>query len=487
MKYHGIAELINALQSKEISAAELCRHYHDRVQKHDTTLNSVTHIARTSSMMRAKEIDQARANGEPLQALAGIPLLVKENFCTVDMPTTCASKALQGYQSPFDATIIKNCRRAGMVMLGKCNMDEFAMGGSNENSAFGAVRNPWKSTHVPGGSSGGSAAAVAARLSPAATGSDTGGSIRQPAAFCGITGIKPSYGVISRFGMIAFASSLDQAGPMAASAEDCAILLSTMASHDPANDMTSVKQPDYDYQSKLNNSIRGMKIGLPKQYFENFGDQSVENIMQTAIKELEKLGASCVEIDLPDVKHCISAYYTIAPCEASSNLARFDGNIYGHRCQHSEDIDTMYARSRSQGFGDEVKRRIMIGTYALSSGYRNDYYNKAQNIRNLIRHDFDEAWHQVDVIVAPTAPSTAFQLNQFQDDPTKMYQQDVYTIPVNLAELPALSMPIGFVNDLPVGLQIIGKKWDEKTILNCAHQYQTVTNWHKIIPPSVND
>lgn len=487
MTNQSIAELTHALQSKKISAEELCQHYLERIEKYDSTLNSITHIAHAKSLSRAKEIDEARANGEPLHALAGIPLLVKENFCTKDMPTTCASHALDGYQSPFDATIIENCRQAGMVMLGKCNMDEFAMGGSNENSAYGAVKNPWKSTHVPGGSSGGSAAAVAARLAPGATGSDTGGSIRQPAAFCGITGIKPSYGVISRYGMIAFASSLDQAGPMAASAEDCAILLSTMASHDPGNDMTSVKQPDYDYQGALKNSIRGMKIGLPKQYFANFGDRAVENTMQTAIKELEKLGALCVEIDLPDVKHCISAYYTIAPCEASSNLARFDGNIYGHRCQDSVNIETMYARSRSQGFGDEVKRRIMIGTYALSSGYRNDYYNKAQNIRNLIRHDFDEAWHEVDIILAPTAPSTAFRLNQFQDDPTKMYQQDVYTIPVNLAELPALSMPIGFVNDLPVGLQIIGKKWDEKTILNCAHQYQLATNWHNMLPPSVND
>lgn len=487
MTNQSIAALTHALQSKKISAEELCQHYLERIEKYDSTLNSITHIAHAKSLSRAKEIDEARANGEPLHALAGIPLLVKENFCTKDMPTTCASHALDGYQSPFDATIIENCRQAGMVMLGKCNMDEFAMGGSNENSAYGAVKNPWKSTHVPGGSSGGSAAAVAARLAPGATGSDTGGSIRQPAAFCGITGIKPSYGVISRYGMIAFASSLDQAGPMAASAEDCAILLSTMASHDPGNDMTSVKQPDYDYQGALKNSIHGMKIGLPKQYFANFGDRAVENTMQTAIKELEKLGASCVEIDLPDVKHCISAYYTIAPCEASSNLARFDGNIYGHRCQDSVNIETMYARSRSQGFGDEVKRRIMIGTYALSSGYRNDYYNKAQNIRNLIRHDFDEAWHEVDIILAPTAPSTAFRLNQFQDDPTKMYQQDVYTIPVNLAELPALSMPIGFVNDLPVGLQIIGKKWDEKTILNCAHQYQLATNWHNMLPPSVND
>jgi aspartyl-tRNA(Asn)/glutamyl-tRNA(Gln) amidotransferase subunit A len=483
MHQSSIKEIADALKKKSMSSEEVTRHYINRIELHDPTINAVTHLCHEESIKQAKAIDAMRAqDANSLGELAGIPLLVKDNFCTTGMPTTCASKALAGFTSPYDATIISNCKKAGMVILGKCNMDEFAMGGSNENSAYGVVKNPWNNTRVPGGSSGGSAAAIAARLAPAATGSDTGGSIRQPAGFCGITGIKPSYGVISRYGMIAFASSLDQAGPMAASAEDCAILLSSMASHDPTNDMTSVKQPSYDYHKQLNKHIKGLKIGLPKQYFSDFGDKRYETCMQDAINELKALGASFIEIDLPDVKHCISAYYTIAPCEASSNLARFDGNIYGHRCEQSSTIETMYARSRSQGFGEEVKRRIVMGTYALSSGYDNDYYQKAQNIRNLIRHDFDEAWQHVDVVMAPTAPSTAFKLNQFQDDPTKMYQQDVYTIPVNLAELPALSMPIGFVDKLPVGLQLIGRKWDEATILNCAHQYQLRTDWHRATP-----
>jgi len=487
MHHKTIRQLSELLRKKEISSVELTDHFLDRVQRHNKAINAVTHLDEERSKEQAKIVDEKRANKESLSQLAGIPLLHKDIFCTQYEPTTCSSKALKGYISPFNATIVNNCLNADMIMLGKCNMDEFAMGGSNENSVDGPVKNPWNHDYVPGGSSGGSAAAVSARLCPAATGTDTGGSIRQPAAFCGITGIKPSYGVISRYGMIAFASSLDQAGPMAATADDCAILLSHMASHDPTNDMTSVKQHCYDYTSDLEHKVHGLKIGLPKQYFTEFGDKKAEELMQNAIEEYKKLGVQFVEIDLPDVKHCISAYYTIAPCEASSNLARFDGNVYGHRCEKSGDIESMYAKSRSDSFGKEVKRRIITGTYALSSGYSDDYYKKAQNIRNLIRHDFDEAWEKVDMVMAPTTPSTAFRLNELRGDPIKMYQQDVYTIPVNLAELPALSMPIGFVNGLPIGLQLIGKKWGEKAILNCAHQYQKITDWHQRIPDIYSD
>ncbi len=475
--------LSELLKDKTISSRELTQHYIDRIDQYNDAINAVVHIDRERCLKAADSVDQRRSQDDQgLSVLAGIPLMNKDIFCTVSEPTTCASKALQGYQSPFDATIIKNCRDAGMVMFGKCNMDEFAMGGSNENSFYGPTKNPWDLSRVPGGSSGGSAAAIAARLTPAVTGTDTGGSIRQPSAFCGITGIKPSYGVISRYGVVAFASSLDQAGPMACSAEDCALLLSQMASYDPAHDMTSVRQQDYDYTTNLNDSLKGLRVGLPKEYFDHFADADIEKCMQAAIDEFKKLGVECVEISLPDVKHCISAYYTIAPCEASSNLARFDGNIYGYRSPNSRDIDSMYSASRSEAFGNEVKRRIVMGTYALSSGYSNDYYSKAQNIRNLIRHDFDEAWQKVDIILAPTTPSVAFKIDQFCNDPIKMYQQDVFTIPVNLAELPALSMPVGFAHQMPVGMQIIGPRWQEKRILNCAHQFQTITDWHTRIP-----
>lgn len=483
MHKHSIRELSNMLEQKKVSAVELATHCLERIEKYNPLLNAVVHYSKDNILAQAKNADQKRSEmSEGLSPLAGIPILNKDIFCTVDQPTTCASKALKNYQSPFDASLISNFRQSGIVMLGKCNMDEFAMGGANEYSVYGPCRNPWNTDYVPGGSSGGSSSAVAARLAPAATGTDTGGSIRQPAAFCGITGIKPSYGVVSRYGMIAFASSLDQAGPMAVSAEDCAILLSTMAKFDPKNDMTSVKQPCYDYTSDLENPVKGLKIGLPKEYFSNMGNKDMRESIEQAIQEYKKLGVEFVEISLPDVEHCISAYYTIAPCEASSNLARFDGNVYGYRCDKAENIEQMYARSRSDSFGDEVKRRIIMGTYALSSGYSNDYYAKAQNIRNLIRHDFDEAWQEVDLIMAPTTPSTAFRLNALNNNPLKMYQQDVYTIPVNLAELPALSMPIGFCEGLPLGLQLIGPKWQEKRLLNCAHQYQKVTDWHLKVP-----
>ena len=483
MHKNSIRELSIMLEQKKVSAVELATHCLDRIEKYNPMLNAVVYYNKDNILQQAQQADQKRAENAPgLSALTGIPILNKDIFCTVDQPTTCASKALKNYKSPFDASLITNLREAGIVMLGKCNMDEFAMGGANEYSVYGPCHNPWNIDYVPGGSSGGSSSAVAARLAPAATGTDTGGSIRQPAAFCGITGIKPSYGVVSRYGMIAFASSLDQAGPMAVSAEDCAILLSQMAKFDPTNDMTSVQQASYDYTSELEHSVKGLKIGLPKEYFSNMSNSDMSAAIEKAIEVYKSLGVEFVEISLPDVEHCISAYYTIAPCEASSNLARFDGNVYGYRCQRAENIEQMYARSRSDSFGDEVKRRIIMGTYALSSGYSNDYYAKAQNIRNLIRHDFDEAWQDVDLIMAPTTPSTAFKLNALNNNPLKMYQQDVYTIPVNLAELPALSMPIGFSKGLPLGLQLIGPKWHEKRLLNCAHQYQKITDWHLKVP-----
>ena len=483
MHNKSIEEIQEDLLSKKISSQEITEHFIKSIEKHNSKLNAVVHLDKEGAIKQAKHIDETRAKEpEKLSKMAGIPILNKDIFCTKDQPTTCSSKMLKNYMSPFDATMIKNCRDAGMILLGKCNMDEFAMGGSNENSHQGAVKNPWNLDYVPGGSSGGSASAVAARITPLATGTDTGGSIRQPAAFCGITGLKPSYGVISRYGMVAFASSLDQAGPMAKSAKDCAHLLATMASYDPENDMTSVQQKSYDYTSGLNQSISGLKVGLPKQYFKNFEDKEIEKLIQDALNIYKKMGVEFIEVDLPDVEHCISAYYTIAPCEASSNLARFDGNIYGYRDTSATSIEDMYKESRTKGFGNEVKRRILMGTFALSSGYSNDYYEKAQNLRNLIRHDFDSAWQHVDCIIAPSTPSTAFKLNELLGNPFLMYQQDVYTIPVNMAELPALSMPIGKVNELPIGMQIIGKKWAESQILNCAHQYQKVTPWHLEIP-----
>lgn len=483
MHNESIDALQSKLRSKKVSAEELTQHFLEKTEQHNDTLNAVVYLDKEGALKKAREVDEKRVNSpDDLSPMAGIPLLNKDIFCTVEQPTTCCSKMLAGYQSPFDATLIKNCRQADMIMMGKCNMDEFAMGGSNENSALGPAKNPWNTDYVPGGSSGGSASAVAARLSPLATGTDTGGSIRQPAAFCGITGIKPSYGVVSRYGMIAFASSLDQAGPMAKSAKDCAQLLSVMASYDPENDMTSVRQKNYDYTVELGNSIVGLKMGLPKQYFSHFSDSKLEALIQETIAVYRKMGVEFIEVDLPDVEHCVSAYYTIAPCESSSNLARFDGNIYGYRDQAAHDLNGLYELTRTHGFGDEVKRRILMGTYALSSGYSDDYYAKAQNLRNLIRHDFDSAWREVDCILAPSAPSTAFKLNQFASDPLQMYQQDVYTIPVNLAELPALSMPIGMIDGLPVGIQIIGQKWAEAQILNCADQYQKETSIHLAMP-----
>ncbi|MDZ4298419.1 MAG: Asp-tRNA(Asn)/Glu-tRNA(Gln) amidotransferase subunit GatA, partial [Moraxellaceae bacterium] len=424
--------------------------------------------------------DAQRAQGHAF-ALTGVPLAQKDIFCTDGVKTSCGSKMLDNFIAPYNADVITLCNNAGLVMLGKTNMDEFAMGSSNETSFYGAVKNPWDTSRVPGGSSGGSAAAVAARLAPAATGTDTGGSIRQPAALCNLTGLKPSYGRVSRWGMIAFASSLDQAGPMTQTAEDAALLLQVMAGHDE-KDSTSIDYPVPDYSATLNDSLQGLRIGLPKQFFGEGLNADTAALIQAAIKELEKLGATTVEVDLPNSGLSVPAYYVIAPAECSSNLSRFDGVRFGHRCDSPKDLEDLYKRSRAEGFGEEVRRRIMIGTYALSAGYYDAYYLQAQKVRRLIKQDFDVAFSQCDVILGPTAPETAFALGAKQQDPIAMYLQDIYTIATNLAGLPGMSIPAGFVQGLPVGLQLIGPYWSEARLLNVAHRYQQVSDWHRQIP-----
>jgi len=482
----SLLEYQKGLQNKTFSALELVECFLERINKYDSKLNSFILVCADSARAQAKQYDEMRAQNKPLPAFAGVPIAYKDNHLTAGVATTCCSKALHEFIPPYNATVVQNLQNAGFVLVGKTNMDEFAMGGSNETSYFGPCKNPWDTTRVPGGSSGGSAASVVAGLCPFTTGSDTGGSIRQPASYCGITGIKPSYGVISRYGIIAFASSLDQVGPMARSAEDCAYLLSVMASFDGANDMTSVKQDSYDYFSALGDSIKGLKIGLPEQYFGDNITAGMQSVYQKVIDTYTALGAEFVSIDLPDVKYCVPAYYTIAPCEASSNLARFDSNLYGYRAEDCQELERMYTRSRSESFGVEVQRRILTGTYALSSGYYDAYYKTAQNIRKLIRHDFNEAFAKVDLILAPSAPTTAFKLGQLSGDPITMYQQDVFTIPVNLAELPSVSVPSGFVDNLPVGMQLIGPKFSESKLLNAAHQYQSATEWHLQTPTEFN-
>jgi aspartyl-tRNA(Asn)/glutamyl-tRNA(Gln) amidotransferase subunit A len=475
-----IAELIKGLESKQFSSEEVTKTYLDRIEKYDPQLNSFVTVCKEQALQTAKEADARRAkdNAAPL---TGIPIAQKDIFCTQGVKTSCGSHMLDNFISPYDATIITNFKQAGAVMLGKTNMDEFAMGSSNESSFYGAVKNPWDLQRVPGGSSGGSAAVVAARLAPAATGTDTGGSIRQPAALCNLVGIKPTYGRVSRYGMIAFASSLDQAGPMTRTAEDAALLLNVMAGFDE-RDSTSLDQAVPDYTATLNDSIKGLKIGLPKEYFGEGLDPKVAAAIETAIKEYEKLGAHIQEISLPNSKLSVPVYYVVAPAECSSNLARFDGVRYGHRCEKPADLQDLYKRSRSEGFGAEVKRRILIGTYALSAGYYDAYYLKAQKIRRLISNDFIEAFKTVDVIMGPTSPTTAFKIGERSDDPVSMYLSDIYTIATNLAGLPGMSIPAGFVDKLPVGLQLVGNYFAEAKLLNIAHQYQQVTDWHKQTP-----
>ena len=475
-----IVELSQGLRDKEYSAQELAQHFLARLEGVGAPLNAVVTLTEAHAMQAAQMADQQIASGDG-GPLTGIPLLNKDIFCTDGIKTSCASRMLDNFIAPYDATVVQRLKQAGMVMLGKTNMDEFAMGSSNETSFYGAVRNPWDKERVPGGSSGGSAAAVAARLAPVATGTDTGGSIRQPASFCGITGLKPTYGRVSRYGMIAFASSLDQAGPMTVDARDAALVLNAMAGFDE-RDSTSIEKDVPDYTATLNDSIDGLRIGIPAEFFGDGLDSNVEQLIQTAIEELEKLGAQIKEISLPNMAAAVPTYYVVAPAECSSNLSRMDGVRFGYRCKDPQDLADLYSRSRGEGFGAEVKRRIMIGTYALSAGYYDAYYLKAQKVRRVISDDFKQAFAEVDVIVGPTSPETAFRLGEKADDPVTMYLSDIYTIAVNLAGLPGMSVPCGFHDELPVGLQLIGNYFDESRLLNVAHQYQQATDWHRQIP-----
>ena len=474
-----ITELAKDLRAGEYSSVELTQSYLERIQRHKT-LNCFITVAEEQAIESAKVADTKLSAGET-SLLTGIPIAQKDIFCTLGVKTTCGSKMLDNFTSPYNATVVENFNNAGAVMLGKLNMDEFAMGSSNETSFYGAVKNPWDTSTVPGGSSGGSASAVAAHLTPAATGTDTGGSIRQPAALCGITGLKPTYGRVSRYGMIAFASSLDQAGPMARSAEDAAILLQTMSGFD-TKDSTSVDRPVPDYSAGLNNSLEGLKIGLPKEFFSEGLNNDVAKAIETAVNEYRKLGAEIKEVSLPNMKLSIPVYYVIAPAECSANLSRYDGVRFGYRCKNPADLNDLYIRSRGEAFGDEVKRRILMGTYALSAGYYDAYYIKAQKVRRLISDDFSKVFSEVDVLMGPVSPTTAFGLGEKTGDPIEMYLADIYTIAVNLAGLPALSVPAGFVDNKPVGLQIIGNYFKEDHLLNIAHQYQQATNWHQQIP-----
>ena len=477
-----IKQLMQGLADKSFSATELTQHYLKRINSLDSDINSFITITDELALTQASAADKRLSSGEIQHPLCGIPMAHKDIFCTEGIRSSCASKMLDNFIAPYNASIIENFNANGSITLGKTNMDEFAMGSSNETSFYGAVKNPWDLERVPGGSSGGSAAAVAAMLAPAATGSDTGGSIRQPAALCGLTGLKPTYGAVSRFGMIAFASSLDQAGPIAKTAEDAAILMNTLAGFD-AKDSTSIERQKEDYTASLNNSIQGLKIGLPKEFFSDDLDPQVAELVNNAIKTLEKAGASFKEVSLPNSEYSVPAYYVVAPAEASANLQRFDGVRYGYRCDNPEDLMDLYCRTRGEGFGEEVKRRLLVGTYALSAGFYDAYYNKAQKIRRLIKNDFSAAFNDVDLILSPTSPSTAFKIGEKSNDPVQMYLEDIYTIAVNLAGLPAISVPCGLKDGLPVGLQLIGNAFSDAHILNVAHQFQQLTDWHTQCAP----
>ena len=475
-----LAEIARALSAKQFSAVELTRELLARIERLDPQLNSFISVTEELALSQAAAADARRAAGET-GALLGAPIGHKDLFCTKDVLTSCGSKILTGLKAPYDATVVEKLAAAGSVTLGKLNMDEFAMGSANESSHYGPVKNPWNLERVPGGSSGGSAAAVAAGLLPAATGTDTGGSIRQPAALTNLTGIKPTYGRVSRWGMIAYASSLDQGGPLARTAEDCALMLQAMAGFDP-KDSTSVDQPVDDYLAALSQPLSGLRIGLPKEYFGSGLDSRIADTVMAAVEELKKLGATIKEISLPNMQHAIPAYYVIAPAEASSNLSRFDGVRFGYRCENPVNLEDLYKRSRGEGFGAEVKRRIMVGTYALSAGYYDAYYLKAQKVRRLIKNDFVTAFNEVDLILGPTTPNLAWKLGEKNHDPVAAYLEDIYTITANLAGIPGLSMPAGFVDGLPVGVQLLAPYFQEGRLLNVAHQYQQITDWHTRAP-----
>ena len=481
MLNYSLNELSGLLKSRKISSVELTQSYLKRIDSLNPKINAYITVNPEASLKQAAEADIRLARGQ-IQPLTGIPIAQKDIFCAKGWKTTCGSKMLSNFVAPYDAHIIECFNNVGAIMLGRTNMDEFAMGSSNETSFFGPVHNPWDLSAVPGGSSGGSAAAVAARMAPAATGTDTGGSIRQPAALCGITGIKPTYGLVSRYGLVAYASSLDQAGPMGRTAEDCAILLNTMAGFDP-RDSTSINRPSEDYVQSLSAPLQGLKIGLPKEYFTAGLSAEIAQSIEVACEVLRREGAEIQEISLPNSPVAIPAYYVLASAEASSNLERYDGVRYGYRAKEYKDLVDMYKKTRAQGFGPEVKRRIMIGTYVLSAGYYDAYYIKAQKLRRLIANDFSNAFDKIDVILGPTSPQPAFNLGERSNDPVSMYLSDIYTIAVNLAGLPGLSLPAGFSgNGRPIGMQLIGNYFDEARLLNIAHRYQQVTDWHQREP-----
>jgi len=483
LHHKSLAALRRDLEDGTLSSVELTENLVDRIESVGASLNAFITVTAEQALEQARAADRARAAGRA-GPLTGLPIVHKDLFCTEGVRTTCGSRMLDDFVSPYDATVVARLRAAGAVMLGKTNMDEFAMGSSNETSYYGPVRNPWRTDLSPGGSSGGSAAAVAARVVPAATGTDTGGSIRQPAALTGTVGIKPTYGRVSRYGMVAFASSLDQAGVITRSAEDAALLLTAIAGFDE-RDSTSVDAAVPDYMAALDESLSGLRVGIVRQHFDAGLDEQTGDRVKAAIAELEQQGATTVEVDLPNLDLSVPTYYVVAPAECSSNLSRFDGVRFGHRVSNPKDLLDMYCRSRAEGFGAEVKRRIMTGTYVLSAGYYDAYYLKAQKVRQLISHDFARAFESVDVIAGPTTPTAAFALGAKTDDPITMYLNDIYTIGANLAGLPGISVPCGFVDGLPVGLQLVGPHFAEATLLNAAHRYQQVTDWHRTVPEDV--
>jgi aspartyl-tRNA(Asn)/glutamyl-tRNA(Gln) amidotransferase subunit A len=477
-----IHELSEKLRKKELTSSELTEVFLKRIDAVEIKIKAYITIAKEDAAKQAKEADKRLASGRDITPLTGVPISVKDIFCTQGMLTTCASKILNNFVPPYDATIIKKLKDAGAVILGKNNMDEFAMGSSTENSAFVVTKNPWDIERVPGGSSGGSAASVAAGECAASVGTDTGGSIRQPASCCGVVGLKPTYGRVSRYGIVAFASSLDQAGPLTKDVKDCAVLLNTIAGHDP-HDATSIEAPVPDYTAGLGKGIKGIRVGIPREYFIKGLDSDVEQAVRDAIEVLKKNGASIVDVSLPHTDYAIAVYYLVATAEASSNLARYDGVKYGYRASNNSNLLEMYCKSRDEGFGPEVKRRIMLGTYALSAGYYEAYYKKASQVRTLIKNDFEEAFKRCDVIITPTSPTPAFKIGEKVADPLTMYLSDIFTISCNLAGIPGLSLPCGFTKEnLPIGLQILGKPMDEETVLKTAYSFEQATEWHKKRP-----
>jgi len=477
------AEIVRKIHAKEFTAEAVTMAYLDRIRLLDLQIHAFNEVFADRALEQAKAVDARLARGETVGPLAGVPVAVKDNLLIRGEHCTCSSKILQNFVATYDATVIQKLREAGAVFIGHTNLDEFAMGSSTENSALQVTRNPWDLTRIPGGSSGGSAAAVAARMAPLALGSDTGGSIRQPAALCSVLGFKPTYGRVSRFGLIAFASSLDQIGPFATNAEDGALLLRVIAGHDE-QDSTVVHRPVPDYNVSIQKDVKGLRVGLPKEYFIDGMDKEVDAAVRQAVKELEGLGVTVKEISLPHTEACLAVYYILAPSEASANLSRFDGVRYGYRTPSSNNLLELYEKSRGEGFGPEVKRRIMLGTYALSAGYYDAYYAKAQKVRTLIKQDFDKVFEQVDVIVTPTSPTPAFKIGEKTADPLQMYLSDIFTISCNLAGLPGLSIPCGFTQaKLPVGLQFLGRPFEEEILLRLAHHFERVTDWHKRVPP----